>query len=188
MAYPKITVNTGLTIDVIASNTIPIPDPGLPQLTGRASGTQTDKLIDAAGDFITNGVVIGDIIHNTTDNTVVTVTAIDSATILSISANLFVADDNYIIFRGGPLASERIKSSEGCLLYVGSNVAIKQDIAAVAAGTDDPRYVNVKVKTVGGNDVIFTNFKVGNYLPVQVLQLYLTDTTAGARNNSVAIW
>jgi len=180
MAYPKITVNTGLSIEIIASDTIPIPDPGLPQLTGRTSGVQTDKLIDGAKNFTTNGVVIGDIIYNTTDNTVVTITAIDSATTLSISANLFVADEDYIIFQGGPLASDRIKSNEGCLLYVGSNETV------VANSPASP--VNIKVKTVAGNDVIFQNFPVGRYLPIQILQLYSTDTTVSARVNSLAIW
>ena len=89
MAYPKITVNTGLTIAVIASDTIPIPDPGLPQLTGRTTGATGGKLIDASVNFETNGVVIGDIVYNTTDSTVTTITAIDSPDTLSVADNIF---------------------------------------------------------------------------------------------------
>jgi len=179
MAYPKITVNTGLTIPVIASDTIPIPDPGLPQITGRTTGTTTDKLVDASENFLTNGVVVGDIIYNTTDGTVATITAIDSANVLSVSANVFATDEDYTIFQGGPLASERIASSEGCLLYIGKSGTISN------VGEE---YVNVQVKTVAGNVIQFTNFIVGNYLPVQVLQVYETNTTAAVRDNTIGIW
>lgn len=188
MAYPKITVNTGLTIAVIASDTIPIPDPGLPQLTGRTTGTTGGKLIDASENFETNGVVIGDIVYNTTDSTVTTITAIDSADTLSVASNIFSTDENYIIFQGGPLASERIASSEGCLLYVGSKADIKQDVGNVAAGFTDPRYIDIRVKTVAGNDITFTNFKVGSYLPVQVVQVYEAQTDTDVVNNTIGIW
>jgi hypothetical protein len=72
-------------------------------------------------------------------------------------------------------------------LYVGSSASILQDITP-GAGTADPRYVNIRVKTVAGNFITFENFKVGNYLPIQVVQLMLTSTTAAARNTCVAIW
>ena len=40
MAYPKITVNTGLSLEVIASDTLPIPYPGLSTLSGTNGTTQ----------------------------------------------------------------------------------------------------------------------------------------------------
>lgn len=256
MAYPKITVNTGLALNVLASDTIRIPYPGLQQVTGVAdavaSGTTTgqntdelidagatftattaplpvvngDKafnittpgnavvtgvaatvlsfasnpfatgtqayvvtrpnhLIDAAGDFITKGVSVGDIVYNTTAETVATVTAVNNAVDITLSADLFGSsttyDDNYVIYVAGdgPLPSQRIDSSEGCLLYVGSDTATM---------TVELSYVDVKVKTVAGDDITFYNFPVGEYLPIQVLQLYSTGTDAAARFNSVAIW
>ena len=177
MAYPKITVNTGLALQVVSSDTLPIPSPGLTQITGTTTATTASKLVDVGADFST--VSIGDIVYNTTDSTSVTVTAIDSSTILSVSADIFTSPEGYTIFLGGPNGSSRIDSSEGCLLYVGSSEA---------APTIANSYVDVKVKTVAGSIVTFTNFKVGEYLPIQVLQLYTTGTNAIAANNCIAIW
>ena len=36
--------------------------------------------------------------------------------------------------------------------------------------------------------VTFTNFPIGHYLPVQVLQLYSTGTDTPVQNNCIAIW
>ena len=69
MAYPKITVNTGKALSVIASDTIAIPSPNAVQLSGVASATTADKLVAAASDF--SNVIVGDIIYNTSDNTLV---------------------------------------------------------------------------------------------------------------------
>lgn len=179
MAYPKITVNTGLSLSVIASDTLPIPAPDLPQITGTADTNTTDKLVDTSANFST--VNVGDIVYNTTDNTSGAVTAVDSTTALSFATDLFPdGNENYIIFTAGPIGfNERISSSEGCLLYVGSN-------ATISAVADE--YVDVKVKTTAGSIVTFTKFPIGNYLPVQVVQLYATGTDAAADNNCIAIW
>jgi len=177
MAYPKITVNTGLAQEVISSDTLPIPSPSLPVLSGATTATTADKLVDVGADF--SNVSIGDIVYNTTDNTSATVVAIDSSTILEVSADIFTSPETYKIFLGGPNGSSRIDSSEGCLLYVGSNEGI-MDVAK--------SFVTVKVKTVAGSIVIFRNFPVGEYLPVQVLQLYTTGTDVAAENSCIAIW
>ena len=179
MAYPKITVNTGLSLSLIASDTLPIPAPDLPQITGSADTNTPDKLVDTTANFST--VSVGDIVYNTTDNTSGAVTAVDSTTTLSFATDLFPAGtENYIIFTAGPIGfNERISSSEGCLLYVGSN----EGTMTVASS-----FVDVKVKTVAGSIVTFSNFPVGEYLPVQVVQLYATGTDAAADNNCIAIW
>ena len=186
MAYPKITVNTGLVLKVIASDTIPIPSPDLPTLSGTTTADTANKLVDVGADFST--VSVGDIIYNTTDDTIATVTAKDSSTILSVSADIFDSSENYKIFLGGPNGSSRINGSEGCLLYVANNQQIFQDITASAAGTPDPRYVGLRVKTVAGDDVKFNNFPVGNYLPIQITQLYATNTSNTIEINCLAIW
>ena len=185
MAYPKITVNTGLAREIIASDTIPIPAPDLPVLSGTTTAATANKLVDVGADF--SNVSVNDIVYNTTDNTSATVTAIDTSTILSVSADIFTSPEDYEIFLGGPNGSLRINSAEGCLLYVGSSASILQDITP-GAGTSDPRYVNIRVKTISGNSITFENFPVGNYLPIQILQLYSTSTTAAARNTCIAIW
>jgi hypothetical protein len=56
--------------------------------------------------------------------------------------------------------------NNGCVLYVG------------VAG-------DVKVTTVGGDDVVFTGILAGSFIPVQVLKVFATGTTA---TNIVALW
>ena len=176
MAYEKNTVNTGLSLQVYASDTIPIPHLGLTPVTGTTTGAATNKLIDSNADFINSGVTVGSIVYQEGTG-VATVTAIDSATTLSLSANIMGAPPkDYTIY----LSDNTVpKSSEGCLLYVGSNIATM---------TVDDSFVDVKVKTVAGNIVTFWKFPVGNCLPVQVVQLYSTGTGLNQQNNCIAIW
>jgi hypothetical protein len=58
------------------------------------------------------------------------------------------------------------KGNNGCVLYVG------------VAG-------DLKVQTVGGDDVVFTGVLAGSFIPVQVLRVFATGTTA---TNIVALW
>ena len=126
------------------------------------------------------GVSVGDIVYNTTALTSASITSIRDNKLMTLSADIFgtpaLANDSYRIFANpnGQLGVTSQSSTEACLLYVGSN----------STGT----VVDVRVKTSAGNDVTFTNVKVGSVLPVQVLQLYSTGTTVESRNNCIAIW
>lgn len=177
MAYPKITVNTGKALSLIASDSIPIPYVDAIQLVGTTSASTQNKLVAVGSDF--SNVVVGDIVYNTTDNTSTTVSAVDSSTILSVADDIFTSAENFIVFQAGPVFERRTDSSSGCLLYVGSSEG-SMDVAK--------SFVDVKVKTVAGSIVTFSNFPVGEYLPVQVVQLYATGTDAAADNNCLAIW
>ena len=255
MAYPKITVNTALALEILASDTLTIPAPDLPVLSGTSTGITSgtananvvSELVDTTTDFlaatpplpvvvgdtvisiasgaataaiapitatgialgadifpdgnetyaivkashlivsgetfVTKGVSIGDIVYNTTANTSSSVVSVNNNTDITLADDLFggsaTFNDNYEIYLGGPNGSSRINSAEGCLLYVGSSLS-----PMTLAGS----YTTVKVKTVAGNDVTFNNFPVGNYLPIQILQLFSTGTDAVSRNNCVAIW
>ncbi len=68
------------------------------------SGTTTtatpNKLVDTSENFTIQGVRVGDRIKNTTDTTYATVSAIDSSTQLSISADVFTSSEDYTITRG----------------------------------------------------------------------------------------
>jgi len=57
-------------------------------------------------------------------------------------------------------------TNNGCVLYVGG------------AG-------NLKVLTIGGDEVTFTAVPVGTFVPVQVLRVFATGTTA---TGIVALW
>jgi hypothetical protein len=54
----------------------------------------------------------------------------------------------------------------GCVLYIGT-------------GGD------LKVKTIGGDEVTFVNIQDGSFLPVQVLRVFATGTSA---TNILALW
>lgn len=64
------------------------------------TATTSNKLTDSAGDFVNNEVEVGDIIHNTTDDTWALVTAIDSATALSIDTDIMADAEDYKIYSG----------------------------------------------------------------------------------------
>lgn len=68
-----------------------------PRASGTATATSAGKLVDAGAGFVVANVAKGDIVVNTTDNTVATVTAIDSATQLSVSPDIFVSGETYVI-------------------------------------------------------------------------------------------
>lgn len=57
-------------------------------------------------------------------------------------------------------------TNNGCVLYIGS------------AG-------NLRVQTVGGDDVTFNNINTGAFIPVQIVKVYATGTTA---SNILALW
>ena len=65
-------------------------------------GPTTSKLIDSTASFTTAPAVeVGDTVVNTTQNTLATVTAVDSATQLSLSTNIMdSANEGYTIYTG----------------------------------------------------------------------------------------
>lgn len=66
-------------------------------VTGTTTATTTDKLVDTSENFTYRNVAVGDKIKNTTDNTEAVVTAVDSATTLSISSDIMATSEDYVI-------------------------------------------------------------------------------------------
>jgi hypothetical protein len=58
-----------------------------------ATGTANKLTVASTADFS-----VGDIVHNTTDNTFATITVIDSATVASLSADIMDAAENYSVY------------------------------------------------------------------------------------------
>jgi hypothetical protein len=147
---------------------------------------RSNVLIDINKNFTTLGVSAGDIVFNTTASTQALVLFVNGS-VLTLDTDIFGSstsfDDNYTIFlAGGKNAQPTVmQSADCCLLYVGTDTA-------PAAMTDATQYVNIRVLTCSNNDVTFTNFKVGEYLPIQIKQLFDTGTTASARTSCLAIW
>lgn len=57
--------------------------------------------------------------------------------------------------------ADGLPTKEGCVLYI---------------GVAEPGSNSLRVLTVGGDDVTFTNVIQGTFLPVQVLRVFSTDS------------
>ena len=144
------TLQVQQALPVKPSDTIGIPDPRSLTISSAATCTTSDKLVDSGGLFTTtNPISIGDIVYNSTDNTIATVTAVDSATQLTLSANIMASGESYSIYRS---------TVDACLLYIGTTG-------------------NLKVKTTRDNIVTYTAVPVG-FFPVHVKHVYATGTAA----------
>ena len=153
MAATKLSISR--VMNAIASDTIDIPaiqTQAFPQQT--TTGTTASKLVDTAGDFVTRNIEKGAIIYNDTDGTVATVTAIDSATVLSISADIMATGELYRIFT---------EATPAAYIYIGTATSIK-------------------VTTSGGDDVIISNAAVG-WHPVNITRLWVTGTTTATTHS-----
>lgn len=148
---------------VIKSDNANIPFPAEVK-SGTNTSSVTDQLVDSAGDFINAGVKTGDIVYNTTDGLAATVVSVTSATVIVLNADIFAASSKaYTIYQASP---QTTIGNQGCNLYIGG------------AG-------NVKVTTIGGDIVTFTAPTLGQVLPVQVIKLHSTGTSATLVN---AFW
>jgi hypothetical protein len=132
------------------------------------SGTNTTatalKLIDSAATFITQNVKTGDVVHNDTAATAATVVSVDSETQLTLNANIFTTTAQaYVVYAMSPQSG---MGNPGCFLYVG--------------GTG-----NVSVVTIGNDTIVFNGVPAGTTLPIQVVRVRSTSTTATLIN---ALW
>jgi hypothetical protein len=148
---------------VIKSDNANVPF-AAPVKSGVNTSAVENELVDSAGDFINAGVKTGDIVYNTTDGSAATVVSVTSATVVVLNADIFADTDKaYTIYQASP---QTTIGNTGCNLYIGG------------AG-------NVKVTTIGGDIVTFNAVPVGSVLPVQVIKLHSTGTTATLVN---ALW
>jgi hypothetical protein len=132
--------------------------------SGTSTSVVSSKLIDSTALFITNNVQTGDIVHNDTSGTVATVVSVDSETQLTLNANIFTATSQaFVVYN---MSAQTSMGNPGCFLYVG--------------GTG-----NVSVITIGGDQITFNGVPAGTTLPIQVLKLRSTGTTATLIN---ALW
>jgi len=69
--------------------------------SGTTDGLGASKLIQSGQNFLTT-VSVGDIIHNTTDDTFASVTNVDSDTQLSLSADIMISGETYVVQGSAP--------------------------------------------------------------------------------------
>ncbi len=113
--------------------------------------------VDPAIDLVTLGFVRGMIIVNPGGDSAIITSVVGNELTLNVPATAFPATSKFNAYGG---------NNNGCLLYVGG------------AG-------NLEVKTAGGDKVTFSNVAEGFVLPVNVIQVFATGTTA---TNIVALW
>lgn len=142
MAYQKLQVERAL--EVIPSDTINVPNVAGPTVSGTTDGVTANKLVDSTASFTSN--LLGYIVYSGTQ--VATVTAVDDATTLSLSADIMISGENYTLYAD---------ANQGCVLYTG-------------AGGD------IKVLTAGNDEVTFTGTAAGAFIPVQVKRVFATPT------------
>ena len=159
----KLQVSRALKVIPSPNTNIPMPNVIVSSLTTSAN---TNKLIDTTKNFTSLGttplnIQVGDIVYNTTGLTAATVTNVDSATQLSLNANIMAATNNYTLYSGTNIAG----SVEPCVLYVG------------VGGT-------LNVTTAGGDVVNLVGIASGTFLPVQVIRVNSVVTAT----DIIALW
>jgi hypothetical protein len=148
---------------VTKSDNANVPFPSVSS-SGINTSVVANSLVDSGATFVSNNVKSGDIVYNITDGTAATVVSVTSETTLVLNADIFdITPTNYVVYTASPQSTI---GNAGCNLYIGG------------AG-------NVKVTTIGGDEIIFFAPPVGSVLPVQVIKVHATGTTATLIN---ALW
>lgn len=162
MPTPKL--QTSRALNVIPNDTVVIPNPFV-----MTSGTSTSylpfELEDATKDFIALNIKEGDIVYNITTNASANIigNTIGGGE-LNLDADIFSgAGESYVIYQNSPLSGE---PNAGCVLYVG----IGGDVEIVTAGDDT---------------VIMIQVPSGTFIPINVLQVKATNTSA---SGIIALW
>tara|TARA_R110000744_G_scaffold15134_7_gene42600 strand:+ start:6533 stop:7327 length:795 start_codon:yes stop_codon:yes gene_type:complete len=151
-----------------------------------------NALVDDEINFLTKGVKSGDVVLNTDNLSIATVTAVVNSDELTLSANIFGSNttynDNFRIYSQAEGGSNypaygglnggvaTTSNNQGCLIYIGDSTA---------ATTVATQFYNVTVRTISGDIITFFNCQVGTYLPIQVVQVMASGTTA---DRLIAIW
>jgi len=162
---PNLKLQVSRALKVIPSANTNIPMPNV-IVTSTATATTANKLVDSTKNFTSLGtnplsIQVGDIVYNTTTSTAATVTNVDSATQLSLNANIMAATNAYTLYSGTNIPG----SVEPCVLYVG------------VGGT-------LNVTTAGGDVVNLVGIASGTFLPVQVIRVNSVVTAA----DIIALW
>ena len=86
------------TVNYYIDTTDPINKQGVGYISeGTTTSTTANKLVDSGADFVTDGVVAGQIVYNTTDDTYSTITAVDDLNTLSLRRDIMASGETYKI-------------------------------------------------------------------------------------------
>jgi hypothetical protein len=220
MAYQKLQVSRALV--VIPSDTVDIPFPGALMISSTTTGAPTGAqvvdvlesgtnstdgttLTDAAKNFITAGVQVGDTVEDTTSGNLATITAV-GVTTLTLDTDIFPATGRAyslgsfirlgvrpgdIIYSGTTIAATVVNVVSGTLLTTTVAVPNATAYKLYKAGANEGcvLYVgtggNLDLITAGGDTVLYTGVPTGMFMPVQVKRVKATLTGA---STIVAQW
>jgi len=162
---PNLKLQVSRALSVIPSSNTNIPMPNI-ITSGAATATATNKLVDTFSNFSSVGtnplnVKVGDTVYNNSASTAAMVVKVDSATQLTLNANIMTSAQTYTLYSGTNITG----SIEPCVLYVGTG------------GTVD-------LITAGGDYAYLTNVPSGSFLPIQVIKV----TEFGSASDIVALW
>ena len=163
---PNLKLQVSRALNVIPSDNTNIPMPNVITY-GQVTGTSTNKLIDSTKNFSSSGVnplnvQVGDIVYDISNSSAAMVTNVDSATQLTLNVNMIGGLDFYTLYSGTNITG----TVEPCVLYVG-------------IGGD------MDIVTAGGDTVYLNGVPSGSFLPIQVIKVGISTTTA---QNIVALW
>lgn len=154
--------------------------------TSTATSTTSNKLTDTAGLFTTTAAIaVGDILKNTTTGTFALVTAVDSATALSISADIMTSGNAYSIYPGLGYKLQDKYTEMVVILDVTAAATEVGDLLDVYIDTSfdgGVSFINLgrftQVLGNGGAKKFLMSFKA-NPLATSNLAVFSTDQTAG---------
>ena len=153
-------------IPIVPGIEIEIPNPSTLKASGAATSTVVSELNDTNADFLKAGIVYGDIIHNTTDETKATVTKVVSATSLEISANIMANTEDYVIYPN--------YENKGCLVLINTVAVTGKLLVRTPAGDD------VSLDMVAAS--------VGKVIPFQITHLSAAGGSYPADVTGIALF
>jgi hypothetical protein len=159
MAYQRLQVSNA--VNVIPSDTVPIPNPATFVLNGSANMSVAGTLTDVGTTFTTAGIQKNAILYALSSGLAYRVVSVDSDTQLSLEPSVAAAPaEVYVIYNAATL---------GATLYVGGigNVSVE-----MAANKD------LSASIGGLNPLIFSNVPQGSFMPTLVTRVNATNTTA----------
>jgi hypothetical protein len=157
MAYQKLQTSSALSI--YSTDNAYIPSLAI-AASGLNGSTLVNELEDVTANFVAANIKTGDVVYNNTTLQVATVTKVIGNTRILLNSNIFTSTgESYTVY-------VQNTPNNGCVLFVG------------VGGT-------LRVITEGGQDVTFNTILGGTFLPVQIIKVFQTGTTA---TNLIALW
>ena len=139
-------------------------------LSANIVGTTGDNYSIHQGPGFKSMVTEGDLILNVTTNTVTACTGVFQ-TYLTFATDAFPSKLD--VYKAYGNVSQLNSNTTPFVVYVG-------DVAGITA-----TWREVKVTTAAGNEIVFSHFPTGTFLPVQCVRVWSTGTNA---TNLVALW